>query len=179
MPSPARLFAPHPTCVACLRYYHTAARLQRHLKGSRRCLQRACQLLPPLALTSIAEVEASDTKQDNGTLSLRPHRHFLRQGPHSLRELNSGVSFLSTRLSPCSAIRRSTSRCSAGPWMRPATTLLSPQGLRPLPFGTVGSARSYLTAFCRRPQAVQPLKTGGKKRLPSFGIHCMIFGTRL
>ena len=66
VPSPARLFAPHPTCVACLRYYHTVARLQRHLKGSRRCLQRACQLLPPLALTSIAEVEASDTKQARG-----------------------------------------------------------------------------------------------------------------
>ena len=63
LPCPARLFAHHPTCVACLRYFHTMPRAQRHLKGSRKCLLRASRLLSPLSLQEIKEVEATDAKR--------------------------------------------------------------------------------------------------------------------
>ena len=61
LPSPARLFSYHPTCLVCLRFYHTLARLQRHLKGSPSCLRRTCLLAPPLDMRAIAESEAAET----------------------------------------------------------------------------------------------------------------------
>ncbi|CAE7798987.1 unnamed protein product [Symbiodinium sp. CCMP2456] len=60
MPAPARLYTHHPTCVACLRHYHTVPRAQYHLKASRACMERACELLVPMSLADIKDVEAAD-----------------------------------------------------------------------------------------------------------------------
>ena len=61
--SPARIYAHHATCVACLQHYHTVARLQRHLKGSQACLRRTCALVPPLDVAAVRATEADDAKQ--------------------------------------------------------------------------------------------------------------------
>ena len=58
--APARLLAYHPTCVACLRFFHSISRLQRHLKGSRGCLLRTSLLVPPMGITEVHQVEAAD-----------------------------------------------------------------------------------------------------------------------
>ena len=58
--APARLLAYHPTCVACLRFFHSISRLQRHLKGSRGCLLRTSLLVPPMGITEVHQVEATD-----------------------------------------------------------------------------------------------------------------------
>ena len=58
--SPTRLLAPGPTCVACLRHYHTVARLQNHLKRSGACLYRTACLLPPLDMDEVRAVESQD-----------------------------------------------------------------------------------------------------------------------
>ena len=63
LPCPARLYAHHRTCVACLRYFHTIPRVQRHLKGSRKCLLRASRLLAPLCLQEVREVEQADAER--------------------------------------------------------------------------------------------------------------------
>ena len=63
LPSPARLFSYHPTCLVCVRYYHTLARLQRHLKGSSSCLRRTCLLVPPMDGRAIAEAEATEARR--------------------------------------------------------------------------------------------------------------------
>ncbi|CAE7029541.1 unnamed protein product, partial [Symbiodinium sp. CCMP2456] len=60
LPAPARLYAPHPTCVTCLRYFHTVPRLQGHLKASKACLARACELLDPMSLVEVREAELED-----------------------------------------------------------------------------------------------------------------------
>ena len=58
--APARLYAVTPTCVACLRYCHTLPRLQQHLKVAKPCLLRACDLMAPMTLAEVKEVEAAD-----------------------------------------------------------------------------------------------------------------------
>ena len=58
--SPSRLYAAHPTCIVCLRYFHTVPRLQQHFKASKSCLLRATELMPPMALTEVKEVESAD-----------------------------------------------------------------------------------------------------------------------
>ena len=58
--APSRLLAHHPTCVACLRHFHTVFRLQRHLKGSRACLQRTSLLVLPMSIADVRQVEAVD-----------------------------------------------------------------------------------------------------------------------
>ncbi|CAE7233843.1 unnamed protein product [Symbiodinium necroappetens] len=58
--SPTRLLASGPTCVACLRHYHTVARLQNHLKRSGACLHRSACLFPPLTIDEVREVESQD-----------------------------------------------------------------------------------------------------------------------
>ena len=60
---PARLYAHHCTCVSCLRFFHTVPRLQRHLKGSRACMERTCRLLPPLGITEVRSVEMDDIRR--------------------------------------------------------------------------------------------------------------------
>ena len=68
--APARLYTPVPYCIACLRYFHTLARTQGHLKSSKRCLLRASELMPPLTLPQVKEAEASE----------KTTRHKLRHG---------------------------------------------------------------------------------------------------
>ena len=63
IPSPARLFSFHPACLVCLRYYHTIARLQRHLKGSPSCLRRTCLLAPPMDVHAITVAEDAGNRQ--------------------------------------------------------------------------------------------------------------------
>ena len=60
MVAPARLYMPQPTCVVCLRHYHTLPRVQRHLRGSKACLLRASLLMPPMSIAEVKEVEAAD-----------------------------------------------------------------------------------------------------------------------
>ena len=63
IPSPARLFSFHPACLVCLRYYHTIARLQRHLKGSPPCLRRTCLLAPPMDVHAITVAEDAGNRK--------------------------------------------------------------------------------------------------------------------
>ena len=58
--APARLFMPQPVCTVCLRFFHTLPRVQRHLRGSKSCLFRATELLPPMTQAEVKEVEAQD-----------------------------------------------------------------------------------------------------------------------
>ena len=58
--APARLYAPQPFCIACLRHFHTLPRAQAHLKSSKKCLLRASHLMPPLTITQVKEAEAED-----------------------------------------------------------------------------------------------------------------------
>ena len=58
--APARLYSPHPTCVACLRYFHTLPRLQQHFKSAKSCLLRAAELMPPMTLSEVKTAELTD-----------------------------------------------------------------------------------------------------------------------
>ena len=55
--SPARHFAFVPWCVACMRFYHTIERVQNHLRNSHACLQRCAQVIAPLSLPEVRELE--------------------------------------------------------------------------------------------------------------------------
>ena len=58
--APARLYMPQPFCTVRLRFFHTLPRVQRHLRGSKACLFRATELLPPMTQAEVKEVEAQD-----------------------------------------------------------------------------------------------------------------------
>ena len=58
--APARMYAPGPVCITCLRFCHTLPRAQQHLRTSKACLLRACDLMPPMSLSDIREAEAAD-----------------------------------------------------------------------------------------------------------------------
>ena len=55
--SPSRHYAPDAHCVACLRFYHTAQRVQSHLRHSEACMTRALHVIRPLELEEIREAE--------------------------------------------------------------------------------------------------------------------------
>ena len=58
--SPSRHFSPHEHCVSCMRYFHSVARVQNHLRQSRPCLARAAQVMRPMDLCEIREAERLD-----------------------------------------------------------------------------------------------------------------------
>ncbi|CAE7638887.1 CFDP2 [Symbiodinium sp. CCMP2592] len=60
LPAPKRLFAPHATCLACLKHFHSIPRLQNHLKSVPRCLERVHLLMPPLELSAVRAIEQAD-----------------------------------------------------------------------------------------------------------------------
>ena len=60
VPAPVRLYTHHPTCLACLKHFHTVPRLQGHLRSSTTCMLRVCQLLPPMSFEEVRQAEASD-----------------------------------------------------------------------------------------------------------------------
>ena len=88
--SPTRLLAHGPTCVACLRHYHTVVRLQNHLKRSGACLYRSACLLPPLDIAAVREVELQDKAHKKRVLHghwedfVAPLAPCLAQGPQQL-----------------------------------------------------------------------------------------------
>ena len=67
--APARHFAPHRQCVACLRTFATVMLTQSHLRRNPRCLRRAAWLMDPLGLEAIREAECVD-KQDRRKIQL-------------------------------------------------------------------------------------------------------------
>eukprot|EP00439_Symbiodinium_sp_Y106_P065084 s1597_g10.t1 len=154
LPSPARLFSYHPACLVCLRYYHTIARLQRHLKGSPSCLRRTCLLVPPMDVRAIAAAEAAENQKAR---SLRAGHWqgyaaalpvLLTAGPaqptrDELRQLLDDDAPLSLLADPPA---NTAFLCWA---LEPATAPVSRRGLRPRPSGIVGSVRLSL-AICLR-----------------------------
>ncbi|CAE7293014.1 CFDP2 [Symbiodinium sp. CCMP2592] len=60
LPAPKRLFAPHATCLACLKHFHSIPRAQNHLKSVPRCLERVHLLMPPMELSEVKAIEQAD-----------------------------------------------------------------------------------------------------------------------
>ena len=58
--SPVRHFVTGPYCGACMRWYHTTARVHNHLRHSKACLMRLLHTMRPLRNEEIREVEAQD-----------------------------------------------------------------------------------------------------------------------
>ena len=61
--APARHFAPHRQCIACLRTYGTVMLVQAHLRRNPTCLRRAAKLMRPLEHLEIFEAEALDKQK--------------------------------------------------------------------------------------------------------------------
>ncbi|CAE7337947.1 CFDP2 [Symbiodinium sp. CCMP2592] len=81
LPAPKRLFAPHATCLACLKHFHTIPRAQNHLKSVPRCLARVHLLMPPLDLPAVRAIEQAD----------RAHQKRLRTGCWQAFDANQPV----------------------------------------------------------------------------------------
>ena len=60
--APARHFAPHRQCVACLRTFSTVMLTQAHLRRNPACLRRAAWLMDPLDFEAIIEAESLDKR---------------------------------------------------------------------------------------------------------------------
>ncbi|CAE7717956.1 abcF4 [Symbiodinium sp. CCMP2592] len=58
--SPVRHYVAGPYCGACMRWYHTTARVHNHLKHAKACMMRLLHVMPPLTMAEIKEVEAAD-----------------------------------------------------------------------------------------------------------------------
>ena len=58
--APARHFAPHRQCVACLRTFSTVMLAQAHLRRNPACLRRAAWLMDPLDVEAIVAAESAD-----------------------------------------------------------------------------------------------------------------------
>ena len=61
--SPARHYAVSEHCVACMRWFHDVRRVQTHLKGSPKCLERSAHVLAPLTHQQILSLEAEVTNR--------------------------------------------------------------------------------------------------------------------
>ena len=86
--APARHFAPHKQCVACLKVFGTVMLTQAHLRRNAACLRRAAELIPPLSRTEIVEAESADknrlraVKAGGWKCYQTVHRSLAGEGPH-------------------------------------------------------------------------------------------------
>ena len=86
--APARHFAPHKQCVACLKVFDTVMLTQAHLRRNAACLRRAAELIPPLSRTEIVESESADknrlraVKAGGWKRYQTVHRSLAGEGPH-------------------------------------------------------------------------------------------------
>ena len=62
--SPVRHYTFGQHCISCFKFWHTARRVQAHLRQDNPCLARAAQLAPPLSHADILEVEAADRERE-------------------------------------------------------------------------------------------------------------------
>ena len=169
--SPVRHFVTGPYCGACMRWYHTTARVHNHLRHSKACLMRLLHTMRPLRNEEIREVEAQDAstrrKVHKGTWrayqASLPHVPFLRAQDADLHRGDIRARRGRSRSSPdCSVTSTPSTRCDV------AGGVLQ-LGLRRRPVQAVGRFLAYQAIHASAPWYGQHRRFTPFLRVANFG----------